>query len=161
MSGPSRHDLSSWTDTDDLVHSLGRVKLDQRDELYDAIENLLSHQDPDVREEAVRILGILWKAREAHAGLLNAMLHDPEPEVRGAASYAVVATSSSSSRKNDVNALLAILRDDTQPTFVRGTAYDGLLILHQRRQFPSMTKEFQPTRDIDWDWIAAVEKGDS
>jgi hypothetical protein len=159
MSGPTHNELSSWSDSDDLVKSLGRVTLDQRAELHDAVDGLLTHDDPDVREEAVRIIGVLWKVREAHARLLNAMLRDPDAEVRGAASYAVVATTSPDSRQGDVLALLGIVRDGTQPAFVRGTAYDGLLILHHRRQFPSTAREFQPQTDVDWDWIESIDNG--
>ena len=156
MSGPTPSELSAWSDSDDLVQSLSRVTLDQRDELQDAVEKLLAHDDSDVREEAVRILGVLWKVHDAHARLLDTLLYDPEAEVRGAASYAVVATSLPETRKRDVEALLGIVRDETQPPFVRGAAYDGLLILHQRRQFPKMTREFQPQKDVDWNWVASI-----
>lgn len=54
-------------------------------------------------------------------------------------------TSSPQTRLADVRALLQVLENDHQPACVRGTAYDGLLILHQRPRFPSMEREFRPT----------------
>lgn len=157
MTRPTAHQLSMWTDADDLVDALGRVREDQRDDLQVVVETLVEHADPDVREEALRVLCVLWKAPELHERALEALLHDPEPEVRAAASYAVAATSLPESRKGDVKAFLEVLYNERQPAFVRGTAYDGLLILYQRPKFPTMQREFRPKDDVDWDWVRAVD----
>jgi hypothetical protein len=156
MRKPTDDKLSPWVDPDELLDTLALLSHDDRAQYQCSVEALLEHSDPDVRQEAIRILFMLWKARELHEFALAAFLHDAEPEVRASASYAVTASSSSATHQRDVNAFLSVLLDERQPTFVRGTAYDALLILHKRPHFPSMLREFEPSTDVDWVWISTL-----
>jgi len=114
---------------------------------------LLEHPDPDVREEALRVLFILWKAKDLHRRAVDALLHDEDPDVRAAAGYAVAASSSPLTRREDIATLVATVRNTEEAPFVRASAYDGLLILHERNSFPDMRRAFRPERDVDWSWI--------
>lgn len=153
--------LSLWTDADELIEMLGQISVEDRADLEGAVERLLDHDDAEVRQEALRVLGVLWKSQHVHGRVMDKMLSDDDPEVRAAASYAVAATSSKESLAADIQALLKVVEDEKQPPFVRGTAYDALLILHRRNAFPTKQREFEPEADIDWEWLRTVKHASS
>jgi HEAT repeat protein len=149
-------DLNPWTDGDDLIRMLGQLGDQQRDELLDAVTRLLEHEDPDVREEALRLLLVRWKVRGLHHYGLQALTNDPTPEIRALAAYGVAATSSETSRMQDVTVLKSVVTNDDESHHVRGAAYDALLIIFRRPAFATKRRAFDAARDVDWTWVEAL-----
>lgn len=156
MTRPTEADLYAWNDPDDLLRALGQLSADQKDELADAVVSLVGHSDPDVREEAVRTLFVSWKDQQARDLAVNAIRSDDAPEVRSTAAYAIAATSTAATRLADIRVLLDVLTDEREQLAVRAAAYDALLILHRRPDFPSKRQEFDPHRDVDWAWLRGL-----
>lgn len=157
MTLPTRAELSVWADEEDLLDALGRIDRSQQQELLGPVEALASHAESDIRQEALRVLFVLWKVRDLHSLAVDVLLHDSDPEVRAAASYGLASISSRQTRNEDVRLLLRMLEDEEQPEFVRRTVYDGLLILFHRPAFPTMQREFLPMVDVDWSWIESIK----
>ena len=150
--------LYVWNDPDDLLRSLGALSSEDRESLRDAVAKLLAHSDPDVREEAFRALFVKWKERQLRELALRAMDADVAPEVRAVAAFAVAATSDDHSRPTDTRILIAKLEDPEELPLVKAAVYDGLLILHRRSTFPSKAGTFDPSVDIDWNWVFELKR---
>ncbi|HYW13390.1 MAG TPA: HEAT repeat domain-containing protein [Longimicrobium sp.] len=157
-------DLSFWNDADDLLSALYRVDPTPVPELRSAVANLCDHSDPDVREEALRILATRWKDAEGRRIAVVALQADPAANVQSAAAIAVAVTSDPSTCADDTRVLLAVLRNAGIDPDVRGAAYDALVILHRRGAgsgiwpFPTKQRPFDPDRDVDWQWIGELER---
>lgn len=146
-------DLSPWRDSDEILRHLGNIAKEEVTDLAPALVALLDHEDPDVREEAAQALFVVGKHREHRARAVELLKHDSDVAVRCTAAYGVAATSSDDSRRSDIGLLATIVRDDTQDTELRRSAYEALLIIFRRPRFPSMTGPFNPVVDVDWDWL--------
>jgi len=145
--------LDAALPTVELIRELGRLERGEAIEYAEQIQRLLHHEDQDVREEAVRALFVRAKYARAREALLALLAGDPAVEVRCTAAYGVAATSTPALLAQDSRLLTAVIEDDSQDSEVRGSAYDALLILHRKAQFPSKKQEFAPERDIDWGWF--------
>lgn len=151
-------DLNRWADPDSILDALYRVPREPQDSLRPAIALLLDHDDQDIREEALRILVTRWKD-EAYRGLAAQMLVvDPAPNVRGAAAYALAAVADDSTRSEHTKLLLRSLLNELEDLNVRGAIYDALLILHRRPAFPTKQRDFNPTVDVDWQWVNSLTR---
>ena len=53
--------------------------------------------------------------------------------------------------------LLRALRNEHEQNEVRRAAYESLLLLYEREDFPDSLVEFDPAEDVDWLWIKQVE----
>jgi hypothetical protein len=161
MSIPSPAELAYWNAPDELLGALYRVSREPVPELRETITSLLDHADPDVREEALRILASRWKDQAARPKALEALECDPAPRVRSAAAYAIASLSTSVTRTEDTQLLIRGLRDKSQPMDVRRAAYNSLIILHRKGEggwgFPSYKSEFDPVRNVDWGWVSSLE----
>ncbi len=146
--------FASWRDPEDLIEALTRLALGDREATSDALQPLLEHDDANVREEALRVLGVQWKLQSAHPSAIRAFLSDPAHNVRELAAYAIAATASLKSLPGDVKILSEVLGDSGTNVDVRSAAYDALLIIDRRAAFPTMRRAFDPRLDIDWSWIA-------
>ena len=157
-------DLSFWNDVDDLLSALYRVGPEPVPELRSALTSLCDHADPDVREEALRILATRWKDPEGRRIAIAALGADPAANVRSAAAIAVAVTSDPSTCADDTRVMLAVLRNTGIDPDVRGAAYDALVILHRRGAgsgiwpFPTKQRPFDGDRDVDWKWIRELER---
>jgi vesicle coat complex subunit len=156
MRPTSEADLDQWNDPDDLLRALGRIGDEQKGELRDAVVSLLDHDDADVREEAMRRLFVGWRDRQWRARAVDALRADEAPEVRSVAAYAVAATSVDATYKQDVGDLIGVLKDEDEDPLVRGAAYDALLILHRRPEFPTKRRQFDADADVDWGWVQSL-----
>jgi hypothetical protein len=54
-------ELLGWNDPDDLLKALGQIGHGDKERLVAAVAPLALHEDPDVREEAIRVLLVRWK----------------------------------------------------------------------------------------------------
>lgn len=139
----------------ELIKALGGLDPDAATRRAGQIEVLLHHDDPDVREEAARALFVRAKHGEERETLVAMLTNDPAIEVRCVAAYGLAATSAPGSLSADSRLLASIVENEGEDLEVRGSAYDALLILHRRAAFPSKKHQFNPARDIDWEWMRA------
>lgn len=151
-------DLMDWQDPDRLLEALYGLPREPQPELRPAVARLLEHGDPDIREEALRVLVTRWKDQTFREHAIEKLRSDPAPTVRSAAAYGLTGVSSAASRADDVGLLLERLGDPSEDLEVRGAAYDALLIIHRRPAFPSRKRAFDPERDVDWAWINEVRE---
>lgn len=160
----SQTELSFWNEADDLLSALYRLGAEPVPELRPALQALCDHPDPDVREEALRILATRWKAPEGRSRAIAALDGDTAHTVRSAAAIALAATSDAPTRADDTRRLLAILHDTGMDPDVRGAAYDALVILHRKGAasgkwpFPTKRRAFDPNQDVDWNWVTEIER---
>lgn len=155
MSEVNPRRLSRHEDADLLLEAL--YEIDDRDtSLRAEVAALLEHEDPDVRAEAVRILIRRWKDREARPVAFDLLTSDPDDEVREAAAYALAGSGTPETRDRDTEALLSVVQDKGLSLGVRAAAYDGLLILYRRPRFPTKHRAFDPTSDVDWEWLRTL-----
>jgi hypothetical protein len=142
----------------ELIRAIGLVSDEQKGELRDQLFRLCHHRDPDVREEALRLLTVKWRDVGAHSEALDALREDPSDGVRANAAYGVAATVTDATRREGVNRLLHVLLDEQEDLEVRAAAYDGLLLIYGRPNFPSMKRDFDPAADVQWDWIREIQQ---
>lgn len=138
-----------------LIRALGRVKRDDRTTLMTAVLPLLHHAEPDVRAEAFNVAFVRWHLKEHRQVAQTALKEDNDERVRSAAAYAVAATTSDATRHTDIQMLLQVL-DANDSNEVKRAGYEGLLLLMGRPDFPDSISEFEPTKHIDWEWVAEL-----
>lgn len=162
MTPITAEDLPSWGDPDDLLESLYALGEQTRrqpasTELTSAVAALLDHEDEDIRQEALRLLLVQWKAHQLHSEGLRLLRRDPSEDVRGTAAYGIASICADDRRPDDVRTLLEILLDESEAVHVRGAAYDALLIIHRRTTFPPMSRDLDPASDVDWEWVKTLQ----
>lgn len=157
MTPTSAEQLQPWLDPEDLLRSIVAVDRDEISTLADELAALVLHDDPDVREEAIRKLYTQGKNRSGRDLLLNVLRHDESTAVRETAALAIAATSSGCSRVEDARQLVRLLLDNDAPEELRGAAYEALLVLYGRRDFPSLKREVDLKTDVDWTWVRALD----
>jgi hypothetical protein len=104
----------------------------------------------------LRRLFIGWKDHLRRERAAEALARDESAEVRSVAAYALAATSTDITKKKDVKILLETLQDEFEDAAVRGAAYDALLILHRKPDFPTKRRCFNPEADVDWNWVQSL-----
>lgn len=58
---PRPDDLAPWHDADTLLQRLYQIPREPVPALREPLLRLAEHEDPDLREESLRILGTRWK----------------------------------------------------------------------------------------------------
>jgi HEAT repeat protein len=157
MSQPTVDDLLPWHEPEDLMRALLDAGEGQLPELREAVVRLLDHEDEYVREEAVRRLFVHWRDLETRHLVLDMLAHDPDESVRSASAFGVASTSTRDSLIGDTRALLKIFGDEAQPLELRRSAYEALLLIYDRRDFPPVKGELDLAKDVDWDWIRSLQ----
>lgn len=157
MTPTSGHELQPWLDPDDLLRSIVAIGRDEVATVAEQLGALTVHDDPDVREEAIRKLYTQGKSRLGRERLADVFQHDESTAVRETAALAIAATVSDESREEDSQLLIRTLLDEGAPTELRGACYEALLILYRRGDFPSVRREVDLKKDVDWHWIRSLE----
>lgn len=121
------------------------------------IAALTTHYHSEVRSAALTALFVTGRICEMRPLAVNAFTSDCEESVRATAAFAIAATSSDDSRLVDVQTLLPAVKSAEEPPEVRRAAYEALLIIFRRSDFPDPVEDFNPASDIDWPWIAQLE----
>jgi len=119
------------------------------------VANLLDHEDPVVREEALSLLLVKWKQHDYRPKAVAAIREDVDFGVRATAAYGIVSVSTAKSRQEDTRLLLFLLSDEDEELGVRQAAYESLLIMFGRRDFPS-GKGMNLQSDVDWEWVRSL-----
>ena len=149
-------DLQPWNDAEDLFRALTRIHKHQRYELQNAVRDLVNHPDEGVRTEAIRKLYVWWTDKESRDQAVAALTHDSHYGVRRVAAFGVASTSDEQTRRDDTRLLLQTFLNESEDIAVRGAAYESLLLMNGRNDFPPVKREIDPTLDVDWGWIAAL-----
>jgi HEAT repeat protein len=153
MSSVTPEDLLPWNDPDDLLQLLGRVEKSDRAVLHDAVKKLLEHEDEDIREEALRVAAIHWTLGDVREKSIEMLQFDDEPSVRRTAAYAIAALAKEATRLADTKLLLGVLRNSSEEEEVRRAAYEGLLLLHGRKELPPMNREVSVSTLMEDPWL--------
>jgi HEAT repeat protein len=153
MSSVTPEDLLPWNDPDELLQLLGRLEKADRAVLHDAVKNLLEHEDEDVREEALRVAAIHWTLGDTREKSMEMLQFDDEPSVRRTAAYALAALAKESTRLADTELLLDVLRNSSEHEDVRRAAYEALLLLHGRRDFPPINRDVSASVLMQDPWL--------
>lgn len=156
MTRVTEAELAPWLSEEELIRSLGRLGRSADNEVRRAVLGLLHHDDPYVRDEAMRVFFVQWKDRQHRQHVAEAFTHDPDSDVRCTAAFGIAATSTAETHPDDVRLLLDSLRDETVDADVRAASYDALLIIYRLPAFPTKKREFDPSRDVDWRWIEQI-----
>jgi hypothetical protein len=98
------------------------------------------------------------KDKESRGVLLGLFLRDPISEVRRVAAFGIASISLESTRKEDVRALLERFLDEWEAIAVRGAAYEAMVLIYHRRDFPPVMREIDVHRDVDWPWIDSLRR---
>jgi hypothetical protein len=153
MSSVTPEDLLPWKDPDELLKVLGRVEKSDRALLHGAVKQLLEHEDEDIREEALRIVAVHWTLADVRAKAIEMLQIDDEPSVRRTAAYAVASLAKDTTRDSDTQLLLDVLRNDSEQEEVRRAAYEALLLLHGRDEFPPMNRDVSASALVRDPWL--------
>ena len=153
MSSVTPEDLLPWNDPDELLQLLGRVDKSDRAALHDAVKQLLEHEDEDVRNEALRVAAVYWTLADVREKSIEMLEFDIEPSVRSTAAYAIAALAKESTRLADTGLLLGVLRNDAEDEDVRRAAYEGLLLLHGRKDFPPFNRDVPASTLLQDPWL--------
>jgi HEAT repeat protein len=145
-------------ETNTLLRAISRLSDDKRQAASRAIANLLRHTDPDVRQEALRKLVVHWQDPNYRTDAREALLHDDDEGVRGTAAFGIACLSNEASREEDTALLLPLVKDQRLGIDLRVSAYEALLLVHGRKDLPPLTSEVNLAREIDWHWMAELEK---
>lgn len=149
-----REDFSRRRSPPALIRALGQLQREDVEFVAPEVVSLLSHPEPDVRSAALSAVFVLWHLDDRRGRATEMLRTDRHAEVRASAAYAVAATSSESTRREDAMMLLRALENTNEDREVRRAAYEGLLLLFGRPDFPDAISEFDPSAHVDWDWIA-------
>ena len=154
---PRAASLVPTSDPVDLIGALVDLPRDQIAGVRDQLAVLADHPDVDVRLHAIRRLFVHHSDVPYRRIVVKHFECDPHPKVRRAAAYGVMATSTPETRRQDTQTLLNRLRDVLEETYVRGAAYEALLLLLGKTDFPPANRDIDLNRDVDWNWINSLE----
>jgi HEAT repeat protein len=140
-----------------LIRSLCALKHDEVPDVATAITELLGHAAPEVRAEALSALLVTGRLAAHRHCAVRSLSRDADEGVRARAAYGIAATTSEASRREDLALLVRVLRNAHESPEVQRAAYEGLLLMFHRPEFPDSLEEFDATRDVDWDWIGEME----
>lgn len=139
-----------------LIAALGSLRREDAASLAPFVMPLLTHPEPDVRSEAVNVVFVVWRLSEHRDLARRLFTTDRHEVVRTRAAYALAATSTDETLRDDVQILVNVLLDDRQSLELRRAAYEGLLLLFRRPGFPDSLAQFDPKSDVDWEWIGEI-----
>jgi hypothetical protein len=149
--------LDPWNDPVDLIRALVDLPRERLADARARLEVLTQHSDVDVRTHAFRRLFVHLKDPHLRDRALEALRRDPEAKVRRVAAHAIAATSGDATRQRDTRVLVDTLCNDQEYMAVRGAAYESLLLIHDRSDFPPANRDIDLATDVDWPWIRALQ----
>lgn len=140
-----------------LIRSLCALKRHEVPAVAAAITGLLAHPGPEVRAEALSALLVTGRLGEHRHSTVRSLSRDAAEGVRAKAAYGIAATADEDSRREDLALLVRVLRNEHESPEVQRAAYEGVLLMLRRPEFPDSLEEFDPGRDVDWKWIRELE----
>ncbi len=104
------------------------------------------------------MLFVRGRCTELRGIAARALSRDADEGVRAAAALGLAATSEAVTLSDDVALLIRALRNEYETQEVRRSAYEALLLMFHRSNFPSSLNEFDPATQVDWYWIENLER---
>lgn len=139
------------------IHTFGEAHYLEAEEV---VEQFLEHENPNLRNIALNVLGIHWKSTK-HRKVFESFLfnENEEDENRGMAASSLGAIGWDSKDKSMLRILLSFLKDKDEDWFVRAEAYNAILDLWgvPYKGRPSAAKQLDFERDVDWKLIREIE----
>lgn len=151
-----REDFSRRRSPPELIRALGQLQREDSESLASSVLPLLGHPEPDVRSEALSAVFVLWRLTGHRDQAKHLLQSDRHAEVRARAAYAIASTADEETRRDDALLLVKKVEDGQESPEVRRAAYDALMLLFGRGDFPDAVREFAPERDVDWAWISEL-----
>lgn len=145
-------DLTRWRTSSDLVNAIWEVRRANRRDLKGEVAQLLEHDSPIVREEAISLLFVRWAERELRPQLVELIRSDPDPGVRSRAAGALAILSDEATRNEDGDVLRAIVLNRREESSVRQASYEALY----RITFGTSTTlkdDVDLDNDVDLRWV--------
>jgi HEAT repeat protein len=140
-----------------LIKSLFALKHDEVPEVAAAITGLLGHAAPEVRAAALSALLVTGRLAAHRQYAVRSLSRDADEGVRATAAFGIEATTSDASRREDLSLLVRVLRNAHESPEVQRAAYEALLLMFHRPEFPDSLEDFDVRRHVDWDWIGELE----
>lgn len=125
-------DLDPQREPAALVDAIWEARRQDRKDLAGDVAELLAHQDPTVRSEAVSLLGAKWEQSWYLPQFSDLLANDPDTGVRSRAALAIGSLSTAFTRARDLQQLKEIVLDQQDDEDVRSAAYEALLRLQGR-----------------------------
>jgi len=148
-----QQDLLPWSPPEALLAALARIPKGTLGDYREALVPLVKHDDDDVREQAVRHLFVHLCDDERHEDVVRLLRADRSRNVRRAAAYGVMASSTVTTRAKDTTLLASVALDESEEELVRSAAYDSLLFLCGRADGVQHAKPLSLNEYMDYNWV--------
>lgn len=139
------------------IHTFGEARFYEAEPL---VEQFLKHEDPDLRNIALNVLGVHWDSQK-HRKVFESFLFDEEEaeENRAMAASCLGYITRGTKDKAALRILLSFFRDEEVDEFIRDRSYHGILDIWgiPFKDQPSSAKELDYERDVDWKMIHEIE----
>lgn len=139
------------------IHIFGEADFREAEPL---VEQFLKHDDSDLRNIALNVLGIHWNSKK-HRKIFESFLFNQEEdeENRAMAAACLGAICRNSKDKAALRILLSFFNDEEEHWFVRDNAYESILnvwgVPYQQRLSAARKLDYQ--KDVDWNLIREIE----
>lgn len=139
------------------IHTFGEARFYEAEPL---VEQFLKHEDPNLRNIALNVLGIHWDSRK-HGKVFESFLFDEkeDEENRAMAASCLGYITRGTKDKAALRILLSFFKDEEVDEFIRDRSYHGILNIWgiSFKDRPSSAKELNYERDVDWKMIHEIE----
>lgn len=125
-------------------------------EAHPDIEQLLEHENAELRNIALVVQGFDWHREEHWKTALYMLQHDPDDNNRLTAASVLGTIKVNTRDRLALQALARVVHNVHEDRFVRKAAYFAMkAILHYDyvEQRASLRKPFEPEQDVDWELV--------
>lgn len=143
-------------DDGELIRALCGLSAAELDRDVARVLELTRHEVPEVRAEALSALFVRGRKSEHRARALSSLSRDADERVRAAAALGIAATSGAETLEQDVPLLVRAIRNERETEEVRRCAYEAVLLIYHRPDFPDSLRPFDADRDVDWAWLEEI-----
>jgi len=141
---------------DETYHMVATFGKQHYLEAHPDIERLLGHENAELRNIALVVLGFDWHREEHWETALHMLQHDPDDNNRLTAASVLGTLKVNTGDRLVLQALAQVVHNAHEDLFVRKAAYFAMkAILHYDyvEQRASLRKPFEPEQDVDWELV--------
>jgi HEAT repeat protein len=125
-------DLSPSRDSAELINAIYEARRQNRRDLRPQLEQLLKHEEPMVREEALSLLATKWGIKSLHPQARHLLQHDEDFGVRARAAIAMASLSSPETRQGDAHLLAGVFNNQDVRPEVKLACFEALTLMAGR-----------------------------
>ncbi|SRR5579884_2092042 len=125
-------------------------------EVRPEVEPFLTHENPELRCVALKVLTQYWRLSEHWETARSVMLHDPDVECRFRAASDLGALQMNTQDELTLKTLAQVVYNEQEELTVRESAYAAMravLRYDPREQLHMATRSFDFDREVDWKWV--------